>query len=98
MLSHQHIVDKINLAAQHERENKDIEEMERESAPLFYAMFAVAFAVSFWTATEDYRKYYEAESENKVLSEIVARCANGQYVAFDGYLLKCKTSKVEVVR
>lgn len=95
-LAHHHIAQKLNRRAQTERENQNMEEIERQAMPLMYAVFALAFFTVIWITTEDYRNVAQhqidtasVQIENKILSEKMARCANKGIVPFNGSLLQC---------
>lgn len=70
--------------------DKLMEEMERESAPLFYTLVCLATLVACMLITE----YHDAKAEAKHLSELLAQCANGKDVAFDGKYLECKLTSM----
>lgn len=103
-LSHQHIVHKLNNRQSIERENRNMDELERRAAPLFYAVLVVAAAVMLWIATADYRDVAQHRLDTMAdrqqydrISETLAGCANGDVVPFDGALMTCKVRPLELV-
>lgn len=97
-LSHQHLVEKFNRRAETERMN----DMEHRATPLFYAVMSIAAAVVLWTLTADYRDVIQHRldtmayrQQSELISATLARCANGEVVAFgEGVIMQCTTMQL----
>lgn len=103
-LTHQHIVHRINFRAEIERDNAQMDEIERAAAPLFYAVFSIAAAVMLWILTSDYRDVLQHRLDTMAdrqqyerISATLAGCANGGLVTFDDGLMTCKFKKLDLV-
>lgn len=101
--AHQHIASRINRAAEIERENARMAEIERAATPLFYAVFGIAAAVLVWLVTADYRDVLQHKldtladrQQSELISAMLASCANGDAVPFDDGFLTCKIKRFQV--
>lgn len=104
-LANQHIVNRLNHRAEVECENARMDEIECRATPLFYAVFGIAAAVILWALTAGYRDVIQHRMDTMAdrqqydrISKVLALCANGQAVSFDGGLLVCKLKKKELLK
>ena len=67
-------------AAAAQLENERMAELERESAPLLYAIIAVVLAMAIWPLVSDFISRTEIKHDAQVTSSTLARCANGNVV------------------
>lgn len=72
--------------ADQERTNKRIEEMERESAPLFYTVVCLITLIACMGITE----YHDTKKDAAQVSALLAQCDNGKSISFDGKFMECK--------
>ena len=94
-LSHQHIVHKLNRSAEVERENARMDEIERASAPLMFAVAAVFLALMLAALTEDFLEMYHAKEDARVTSEAMIDCAKGRVIGFgDSAVMTCQVREL----
>ena len=81
-------------AAAQQLENERMAELEREAAPLLYAIIAVVLAMAIWPIASDFVIRAEIKHDAQVTSDTLARCANGNAVQFGDALLFCTVKEM----
>lgn len=85
------MIDHAQRLARQEAENKRMEEMERESKPLFYTVTLLAVLVVCMFITE----YHIMKNEVKNLSYLLATAANQRMIPLgDDAVLECKRTEL----
>lgn len=84
------MMDHAKRLADKELEDRRIAEMERESAPLFYTLVCLATLVMCMFITE----YHDTKKDAAQVSALLAQCANGKSISFDGKYMECKLTSM----
>ena len=84
------MIDHAKRLADKEREYKRIKEMEAESKPLFYTLAILATLFACMGITE----YHDVKQDAQQVSALLAQCANGKSIPFDGAMIECKRTEL----
>ena len=81
-------------AAAAQLENERMAALEREAAPLLYAIITIVLAMALWPIASDFVSRAEIKHDAQVTSDTLARCANKEAVPFGDALLFCTVKEL----
>lgn len=84
---------RIIAQQQQAAENAAIDELEKRTAPLFWAVYLVTFAAVFAIAVDGWQHYKSLAAEH----EHLVQCLNGQAVGMGDAVLRCQVSQYHLV-
>lgn len=88
---------RIRAQQQQAADQEAIEELERRSAPLLWAVFAAAFAVSMSFAVDGLSAHVERYTDMAATSEAFAQCLNGRMIKLGGAFVQCEVREIQLV-
>jgi hypothetical protein len=91
MNDHKELVLHLNNQHLNRAQNAIMDEMEHKSAPLFWIVFLAATVVITWMVAIEH-------SDVEPISTLLAQCANGQIVPFDGGMMRCDIKPMVVMK
>lgn len=81
-------------AAAQQLENERMKAMEREAAPLLYAIIAIVLAMAIWPLVSDFIIRAEIKHDAQLSSNMLAMCANGNVVQIGDAVMYCTVKEL----
>lgn len=84
-------------AAKQARDQQDIDELERRSAPLLWATFAAVVVIALAISSDAAHQHLEQDQDSTVTNEMFAKCLNGQAIQLGDSILRCQVSHYQLI-
>lgn len=88
---------RILAEQQAQRENIVMEDLERRSAPLLWAVYLAVLVLSLGSAAESAQAYIKHVGELAAQGEAFAQCLNGRTYKIDNVVVRCDVQERQLV-
>ena len=88
---------RIRAQQQAEKENAEMAELEKRSAPLHYALLVAVIAFSGLALIDQTCAFFQHYNDLASINEAMVQCLNGHVFNVDGVLVTCNTHQRELV-
>lgn len=88
---------RIRAEQQQAAENAAIEDLERRSAPLLWAVYMAVMVLSLGYAAESVQTHIQRVAELAAQGEAFAQCLNGQTYMIESVVVRCDLQERQLV-
>lgn len=88
---------RIRAKQQQEADQASIEELERRSAPLHWAMIVAAVCITLGAAIDGLSAHIERYTALAVQEEALVQCLNGKLLKLGGSFVHCDVREIKLV-
>lgn len=87
----------IRAQLQAERENAEIANLEKLSAPLHWALMLAVFALCIAGIVDQAGDYLQRYADMAAANEAMVQCLNGHLIHVDGAIVGCNVHEIKLV-